>query len=895
MSDPCACGTCASCGGASEVLERPVGDPLRFRHDAIRRRMLDSIASARVGAMRPLTTLGVRGSDDPAIALIDAHAASLHVLAWSGARLADDGSLLRSEDRDALVDLVRLIGYEPRPALSASTTLAFALETLPGAPALVTVPKGTKVASVPEKDELPQVFETGAELAAKAAWNALRAVSPLPVIDDTTREVCATGVTSAAKPGDMLAVPFTPQGGGAWVIGQIAEIERVIDPLDPARSHTRFRLVGAGKVETPVELAARRTGQVVILARRAAPFGATAPDIRAMSEEVQDVLGATADADEIVHDWKGFVVGAPGSGDAKTIDLDAVYPEAFKDRMVLLARSTKRKSRFVGEVMLGDAGKLKKEAEVMILGEVDPDLEEEDPADYAAAQPLDPTLTVITKASERARADFLLSAKISRIRLETIDLSQGGTAMTGQSASLRYLVRELAINIETESLTLFRPPLDVQLPGPADRLVVPGTVEMSPGRRVILSGEKWMGQAGKPGPGQAELAVVKTAQANADGTTTVFFESAIAARFRSVTLDLLGNCVGATHGETPLSGEEIIGSGKAGSRDQRFALKGKPLSFVPAETPRGYAPALEVRVGGRAFAEKPHLMDLGDADRAFTVRGGREGQAVIQIAGKLPSGVNNVTALYRTGGGAAGNLDPRRITMAMKPVLGVKSIVNPVPADGGSEAETIEDIRRAAPLSVRTLDKVVSLADYEAFAAAYRGVGKALATLLYSGMRQVVCLTLADTRLHSPSAGSDIITGLKAELARVAVPGRVVRIEGFVPIHPLITLALAIDPAFRRQDIEAAVRVRLGQAFGAEARPFARALHRSEVLAAAQGIEGVLAARLPLFALPSGQPADADGRLACPGPALDANTGDFSPAGLLSIDPAQILFAELQP
>ena len=42
--------------------------------------------------------------DDPAIALIDAVAGTLHVLAWNAARLFDDGSLQRTEDRDALVD-----------------------------------------------------------------------------------------------------------------------------------------------------------------------------------------------------------------------------------------------------------------------------------------------------------------------------------------------------------------------------------------------------------------------------------------------------------------------------------------------------------------------------------------------------------------------------------------------------------------------------------------------------------------------------------------------------------------------------------------------------------------------------------------------------------------------
>jgi predicted phage baseplate assembly protein len=892
----CACGTCATCGGSAAITPRAVGDPQAFRHGAIRQRLLNRIASTRVGVARPLAGLGVRSSDDPAIALIDAHASSLHVLAWNVARLADDGTILRSEDRDALVDLGRLIGYEPRPALAASTTLAFTLETLPGAPATVIVPKGAKIASVPDKNEMPQVFETGAELEAKGAWNAIRAVSPRPEIDRDSTVVCAAGVTSSAKAGDMLAVPYLPQGGGSndWVIAQIGEVKRISDPVDPSKSFTQFHLIGARQVETTPELAARRAGHVVILARRAAPFGANAPDARGMSEDLDQSL-TDIDPDTGLRIWRDFVVGAPGAAEAKTIDLDSSYGEAFVGRIALLARAPMRMVQVLHPKRHIKTGADMEENDRLLHEAFESDKKAaEEERSFAAAQLTAPSLTVITKAVEQSRTDFLLSAKISRITIESIDLTDDEAAQAGTSTSLRYLVRELAVHLETENLTLYCPPLDVALPSLADRLELPGKVELPPGRRVALAGELHVDGSDQPGPRHAELATVREVQFGPD-TTTVFFEANVTEKFHSTSLDLFGNCVSASHGETPATGEEAIGSGNTASSDQRFALKGKPLAYIPAETPRGYAPALEVRVNGRTFKEKPHLAGLGTADRAYSVRQGREGQSQVQIAGKLPTGINNVTALYRTGGGSGGNFDPGRLTMAMVPVLGVKAITNPVPADGGSDAETIEDIRRSAPLSVRTLDKVVSLADYEAFAAAYRGVGKALATQLFAGMRQVVCLTLADSQMNSPASTSDIVTGLSAELAKVAVPGRAVLIEGFVPIHPTLNMALAIDPSFRRKDIEEAVRKLLGECFGAAARPFARDLHRSEVLEAIQKVEGVIAAALTTFALPAGHPAESEGRLRCPGPNLDQVSGDFVPAGLLSIDPVQIHFAEMQP
>ena len=96
---PCACGSCPSCSGSAA---RPaVADPLVYRHGAIKARMLARIASVEIDGVRPLDPLSTRESDDPAIALIDAFAGSLHILAYSAARLSDDGSILRTQDRDA--------------------------------------------------------------------------------------------------------------------------------------------------------------------------------------------------------------------------------------------------------------------------------------------------------------------------------------------------------------------------------------------------------------------------------------------------------------------------------------------------------------------------------------------------------------------------------------------------------------------------------------------------------------------------------------------------------------------------------------------------------------------------------------------------------------------------
>jgi hypothetical protein len=815
------------------VPNRPVGDPFHFRHAAIKARLLSRIASIEVDGTRPLDRLGTREDDDPAIALLDAVSGVLHVLAWNAARLFDDGSIRRTEDRDALVDLTRLLGYQPRPALAATTTLTFTTDTGDGSPKSATIPKRTKVASVPRQDEKPQIFETDASLEAHADWNELRPVrqKTVPQVSSATALITIKGAATTAKPGDPVLVYLEPQGTDQWLYARVAEITR--EPgMNPPRTVLRL--------SSPIGLAPTATLQggpfnntVVILGQRASAFGATAPDLSLMSDEVRDTQKPDPPDTTPPTEWKNLQIPSGANG---TVDLDAVYPDAMKDRFVVFTR-----------------------VEV-------------------SSTPTE--LGQITSATEHSRKDFGLAAKVTQINTAGINLSDG----------FRKKVRETAIYLETAREELLVVDDDVPIPGtPSGRITVQGAVDLPIGRRVVLTGEQWS-SPGTPGPRIAEVAVLKSSAPASGGNTELVFEGDITIQFRSSTLSVQANAVSASQGDTPATGPELIGSGVAASPSPRFALKRSPLAYVPADNLRGYAPAIEVRVGDRRYMEVPTLFGLGSEERAYAVRTGREGTSWVQFAGRLPTGTHNISALYRSGGGTAGNLDPGRITTVMTPILGVRSATNAVAADGGSDAETVEDLRTAAPQSIRTLDRVVSLSDFEAFARTYRGVGKALATELQIGMRSVVCLTIATTTLALP--GTDLVESLKNKLKEVAVPGRKARIEGFTDLPAQLTVALAIDPALTRANVEAAVRATLEERFGRAARRFGEALHRNALLAAIHDVEGVIAARLTTFVLPGG-PLENEGRLLCPAPSMVDDV--FVKAGLVAIHPNTVQFAEMLP
>ncbi|WP_246760890.1 hypothetical protein [Ralstonia solanacearum] len=176
-----ACHCCEGQTGPVPVQNAPGLPALTYRVDTqpgFYARMLQSLPLARsnandAAAPRPLARLLTRTQDDPTVALIDAAACVADVLTFYQERIANEGYLRTATERRSVLELARAIGYELKPGVAASVYLAFMVEDAPGAPGIVTLAQGTAVQSIPPQGKLPQVFETGAEIVARAEWNAL--------------------------------------------------------------------------------------------------------------------------------------------------------------------------------------------------------------------------------------------------------------------------------------------------------------------------------------------------------------------------------------------------------------------------------------------------------------------------------------------------------------------------------------------------------------------------------------------------------------------------------------------------------------------------------------------------------------------------------------------------
>ena len=212
------------------------------------------------------------------------------------------------------------------------------------------------------------------------------------------------------------------------------------------------------------------------------------------------------------------------------------------------------------------------------------------------------------------------------------------------------------------------------------------------------------------------------------------------------TVAIYANLAAATNGETTKN--EVVGSGDATESFQQFALGQSPLTYVRSISPSGADSTLRVSVNDVRWQEVPTLYGHGLNERIYSTLRDDAGRTTIEFGdgikgARLPTGQENVTATYRKGLGTNGNVKAGQLSLLMSRPLGVKAVTNPLAAEGGDDPELVANARQNAPRTVLTLDRVVSLQDYEDFSRSYAGIAKALATWTWDGRTRGVFITVA--------------------------------------------------------------------------------------------------------------------------------------------------------
>jgi len=121
-------------------------------------------------------------------------------------------------------------------------------------------------------------------------------------------------------------------------------------------------------------------------------------------------------------------------------------------------------------------------------------------------------------------------------------------------------------------------------------------------------------------------------------------------------------------------------------------------------------------------SEKHFIVEVNEAKEAWVVFGN-------DVNGDIPPTGQSVLATFYKCFGLTGNVEADTIStwISGEPTGGGAndySVTNPDNATGGLDVEDIEGIRKHAPLSLRTLDRAVTLQDHKDMATLVPGVGK---------------------------------------------------------------------------------------------------------------------------------------------------------------------------
>jgi hypothetical protein len=228
---------------------------------------------------------------------------------------------------------------------------------------------------------------------------------------------------------------------------------------------------------------------------------------------------------------------------------------------------------------------------------------------------------------------------------------------------------------------------------------------------------------------------------------------------------------------------------------QRWLLDAGPAGQVFTLTPEQYSPALTAN--GASWFDY-------DGDGGTTIRFG-DG-----TFGTCPRPGTQFHVIYRTGGGAAGNVAAGAICNVVpgQPQGWITSCTNPFPAAGGQDAETMTQIRSRAPQKFRAEPlRAVLPGDYQAAAQSLPWVQQAAASFRWTGSWLTILTSTDPAGDAEPAvAGLQSLTELLAGRRLAGYESYAVP-PGYVSIDLKITVRAR--SGYSRNDVAAAVLARL--------------------------------------------------------------------------------------
>lgn len=334
---------------------------------------------------------------------------------------------------------------------------------------------------------------------------------------------------------------------------------------------------------------------------------------------------------------------------------------------------------------------------------------------------------------------------------------------------------------------------------------------------------------------------------------------------------VLGNVVAADHGRTIEAGElePVPARGRYRPRLQHAGLThcndlraeadkrgagdihpdGAATELLVQEA-RKALPAVSLQGDGETWKPRRDLLSCDRFAPAFVVEMEDDGRAYLRfgdgIYGRQPTADARLTATYRMGNGRSGNIGAEAIAHVVTFDDGIDAVWNPLPALGGTDPESLDQVRLYAPQAFRTQERAVTEEDYAKVAQRHPGVQKAMATRRWTGSWYTMFLTI--DRKGGLEVDSDFEADLRIFLERYRLAGQDLEIDGprFVPLD--MAFKVCVAPGYFHSDVKAALLERFGNRDMPDGRrgffhpdnfTFGQPVYLSRFLAAAMQVPGV--------------------------------------------------------
>ncbi len=260
---------------------------------------------------------------------------------------------------------------------------------------------------------------------------------------------------------------------------------------------------------------------------------------------------------------------------------------------------------------------------------------------------------------------------------------------------------------------------------------------------------------------------------------------------------------------TPLTHVDVNNNGRdkttsASVSGQLPTHEGRPPTTLPAIT-------LNSRHGGGPVRSVWHpqldLLSSKPTDRQFVVEIDDSGKAYLRFGdnthGLRPAAGTEFSATYRVGNGMQGNIGRETLYHIALKNNRITKVDNPMPASGGIDPQSIDDVRQSISQTFSTQERGVRPEDYKEIAERDPEVERANAILRWTGSRYTVFLTVE--RVGGAPVDDVFRYALRKRMERFRMAGADLVIVAPVFVSLEIEMEVQIQATFIATKVKAAL------------------------------------------------------------------------------------------